>query len=147
MAGLDLSGVATFLEGFLLVDTLRFSSPGTGAPVFNDTTGLYEYPELDPVWEGKGAVLPSSTLGGVTGLPVESMPWTDETRSRYRCFTPLSAPVAERGTIVTVVQVHPGGDLELLTRQWLVQDPSAAGTFGALRITGLDQVQQTRQAG
>ncbi|MDX3527142.1 DUF6093 family protein [Streptomyces sp. ID05-39B] len=147
MAGLDLSGVAVFLEGFLLLDTLRFSRAGTGEPVFNNSTGLYEYPDLDPYWEGKGAVLPSSTVGGVTGLSVESLPWSDETRSRYRAFTPLSAPVAERGMIVTVVQVHEGGDLELLTRQWLVQDPSAAGTFGALRITGLDQVQQTRQAG
>lgn len=147
MAGLDLSGVASFLEGFLLLDTLRFNKPGTGQPVFNTTTGLYEYPALDPVWEGKGAVLPSSTLGGVTGLPVASMPWPDETRSRYRAFTPLAAPVAERGMIVTVVQVHEGGDLELLTRQWLVQDCSAAGTFGALRITGLDQIQQTRETG
>lgn len=148
MTGLDLSGVAAFLEGFLLVDTLRFSRPGTGQPVFNTTTGLYEYPQLDPYWEGKGAVLPASTTGGVTGLPVVNMPWTDETRSRYRVFTPLSAPVAERGMVVTVVQVHqPGGDLELLTRQWTVQDPSAAGTFGALRITGVDQVQQTRETG
>lgn len=147
MAGLDLSGVAAFLEGFLLLDTLRISHPGTGEPVFNTTTGLYEYPELDPYWEGKGAVLPSAMGEGVSGLPVQNMPWTDETRSRYRSFTPLAAPVAERGMIVTVVQVHPGGDLELLTRQWLVQDPSAAGSFGALRITGLDQVQQTRQAG
>jgi hypothetical protein len=147
MAGLDLSGVAAFLEDFILLDTVRFSRPGTGQPVFNNTTGLYEYPALDPYWEGKGAVFPSSTLGGVSGLPMESMPWVDETRSRYRAFTPLAAPVAERGMIVTVVQVHGGGDLELLTRQWTVQDPSAAGTVGALRITGMDQVQQTRETG
>ncbi|MFF1444117.1 DUF6093 family protein [Streptomyces sp. NPDC058295] len=147
MAGLDLSGVAAFLEGFILLDTLRFSQPGSGQPVFNDTTGLYEYPDLDPFWEGTGAVFPAATTGGVTGLPVASMPWVDETRSRYRAFTPLAAPVAERGMIVTVVQVHPGGDLQLLNRQWTVQDPSAAGTVGALRITGMDQVQQTRETG
>lgn len=147
MPGLDLSGVAAFLEGFLLLDTVRFSRAGTGQPVFNDETGLYEYPALDPVWEGMGAVLPSSTPGGVSGLPVPSMPWADETTSRYRAFTPLAAPIAERGMIVTVVQVHTGGDLELLNRQWTVQDPSAAGTFGALRITGMDQVQQTRETG
>lgn len=144
MAGLDLSGIARLVEGMVLLDTVRFSRPGTGKPVFNPDTGLYAYPDPETVWEGQGAVLPASTPGGVSSLPIPTQQWADETRSKYRALTPWEAPVAERGMLVTVVQVHPGGDLALLERQWLVQDPSAAATLGAVRITALDQVQGDR---
>ncbi|MGY5127277.1 DUF6093 family protein [Streptomyces nigrescens] len=147
MAGLDLSGVARVVEDLLLLDTVRFSRPGTGAPVFDQETGEYVYPQEEAVYEGRGAVQASGVSDGLSALPVPNLPWSDETRSRYRLFTPLAAPVAERDMLVTVVAVHPGGDLALIGRQWRVQDPSIAGTLGAVRITGLDQVQQTREGG
>jgi hypothetical protein len=62
-------------------------------------------------------------------------------------LTPLTAPIAEKDMLVSVIQVHPGGDLALIGRQWRVQDPSNAGTVAVVRVTGLDQVQQTREAG
>lgn len=147
MAGLDLSGIAAFVEGLILLDTVRFSTPAAGKPVFDSTTGLYVYPEGDVIYEGRGAVQAAGTPGGVNGLPVGNLPWVDETRSGYKALTPLSAPIAERDTIVTVVAVHAGGDLTLLGRQWRVPDPSMGGTLGVVRVTGLDQIQQTRQAG
>lgn len=147
MAGLDLSSIATFVEGFILLDTVRFSSPAAGKPVFDPATGVYTVPEGEVFYEGPGAVQQSGTPGGVSALPVPNMPWTDETSSKYRALTPLSAPLAERDTIVTVVAVHPGGDIALLGRQWRVPDPSVVGTLGVVRMTGLDQIQQTRQAG
>lgn len=147
MAGLDLSGVADFLGSFLLVDTVRFATPAAGKPVFDKATGRYAYPQGEVFYEGPGAVQASGTPGGVSSLPVAGLPWSDETRSRYRALTPLEAPVAERDTIVTVVAVHEGGDLSLIGRQWRAQDPSVVGTLGVVRITGLDQVQQTREAG
>jgi hypothetical protein len=145
MAGLDLSSVATVVEGLVLLDVVRISRPAAGAPVFNQETGEYVWPSAETVYEGPGAVQAAGTPGGVTSLPGQNLPWIDETRSRYRALTPLSAPTAERDMLVSVVQVHQGGDLALLGRQWRVQDPSIAGTLGVVRITGLDQVQQTRE--
>jgi hypothetical protein len=147
MASLDLSSIAAVVEGMVLVDTVRFTTPGVGRPVLNTTTGVYTYPEGDIVYEGPGAVQAAGTPGGVSSLPEANLPWVDETRSRYRALTPLSAPIAERDTIVTVVAVHTGGDLSLIGRQWRAQDPSVGGTLGVVRVTGLDQVQQTRETG
>jgi hypothetical protein len=146
MAGLDLSSVATFLEGFILLDTVRISRPGAGAPVFNQETGEYVWPEADSVYEGKGAVQVVGVPGGITAVPGANLPWTPETNSKYMALTPLDAPIAEKDMLVTVLAVHAGGDLALLGRQWQVQDPSNAGTIAVVRITGLDQVQQTREA-
>jgi hypothetical protein len=145
MAGLDLSGVAKFLEGFILLDTVRISRPGSGAPAFNQETGEYVWPEADPVYEGIGAVQVAGTPGGLSALPLRNLPWADETNSKYVALTPLSAPIAERDMLVTVIAVHAGGDLALLGRQWRVLNPSNAGTLSAVRITSLDQVQQTRE--
>lgn len=145
MAGIDLSGVANVVSGILLRDTIRFSLPGTGEPVFNPDTGEYTYPEDHPVYEGPGAIQVSGSPGGVSSLPLPNLPWSDETTSRYKAFTPLTAPIAERDMLVTMVAVHAGGDLALLGRQWRVQDPSMVGTLSVVRVTGLDQVQQTRE--
>lgn len=145
MAGLDLSSVATFLEGFLLLDTVRISHPGAGAPVFNPSTGEYEWPDQAPLYEGPGAVQVAGTPGGISAIPGTNLPWVPETNSKYVAFTPLSAPTAEKDMLVSVVAVHDGGDPALLGRQWRVQDPAVASTLTVVRITGLDQVQQTRQ--
>ena len=146
MAGIDLSGIARIVEDLVLLDTIQFSRPGTGEPVFDPDTGQYAYPLDEVVYEGRGAVQVASSPGGVTSLPLPNLPWSDETTSRYRALTPLSAPIAERDMLVTVIAVHSGGDQALLGRQWRVQDPGVAGTLSAVRITALDQVQQTREA-
>ncbi|MFF8910510.1 DUF6093 family protein [Streptomyces olivaceoviridis] len=146
MTSLDLSSIASFVEGLILLDTVRFSTPAAGKPVFDPAAGKYTYPEGDLIYEGPGAVQVSGTPGGISALPVATQPWSDETTSKYIALTPLAAPIAERDTVVTVVAVHQGGDLALLGRQWRVQDPSNASTIGVVRITGLDQIQQTREA-
>ncbi len=145
MAGLDLSALVPVIEQMILLDTVRFTTPA-GTPVFNPDTGQYEAPPGDIIYEGPGAVQIAGTVGGVTSLPAPTLPWVDETRSKYKALTPLAAPIAERDTIVTVVAVHPGGDLSLLGRQWRAQDPSAGGTLGVIRMTTLDQIQQTRES-
>jgi hypothetical protein len=146
MAGIDLSGIAKMIEGMVLLDTLRITRPGAGTPVFDPETGEYVYPESDVVYEGPGAVMMAGPPAGVSVLPSQNLPWVDETRSRYRALTPLSAPIAERDMLVSVVAVHAGGDMALIGRQWRAQDPSVVGTLSAVRITGLDQIQQTREA-
>ncbi|GAA0501519.1 DUF6093 family protein [Streptomyces olivaceiscleroticus] len=142
MAGLDLSGVVGVVADLLLQDTVRISRPGAGTPVFDPATGEYTYPPADILYEGLGAVQVSGTPGGVTAIPIPSQPWVDETNSRYRLFTPLTAPIADRGMVVEVLAVHLRGDSGLLGRQWRVQDPGVAGTLSVVRITGLDQIQQ-----
>jgi hypothetical protein len=142
---LDLSGITTVVENLIPWDSIRITRPAPGQPDFNPTTGEYVWPEAETVYEGPGAVMPTGTIGGVTSLPSQNLPWVDETRSKYRALTPLSAPIAERDMLVTVVAVHAGGDIALIGRQWRVQDPSMASTMSVVRMTSLDQVQQTRE--
>ncbi|MFC9891439.1 DUF6093 family protein [Streptomyces pilosus] len=146
MAGLDLSGIARYVEDLILLDVVRFTSPAGGPPVFNPDTGQYETPEGDLIYEGPGAVQ-SGSLPETASAVVATQPWVNETTSKYKAFTPLSAPLAGRDTIVTVVQVHEGGDVSLLGRQWRAMDPSQGGTLGVIRVTSLDQIQQTSGGG
>ena len=147
MAGLDLSRIAVFVEGLVLLDTVRITCPAAGPPVFNPDTGEYTYPEAEILYEGPGAVQTAGTAAEVVSTPTGSLPWVAETRSKYRLLTPLEAPVAEKDMLVSVIEVHPGGDLALLGRQWRAQDPGGAGTLGVVRTTAIDQVQSTREAG
>ncbi|MEU5742071.1 DUF6093 family protein [Streptomyces tendae] len=136
-----LANVAPTVEGMLLLDTVRFATPG-GPPVFNPDTGQYEAPEDAVLYEGPGAVQ-SGSASSVASIPVAGQPWTNETASNYRAYTPLAAPIAARDTIVTVVSVHQGGDQTLVGRQWRANDPSQGGTLGVIRVTSLDQIQQS----
>jgi hypothetical protein len=145
MAGLDLSGIASLVDGMILLDTVRITQPSSGSPVFDPATGEYTYPEAEIVYEGRGAVLTAGTAAEVVAIPNANQPWVGETRSKYRLLTPLEAPVAEKDMLVSVVTVHEGGDLALLGRQWRVQDPGGAGTIAVVRTTAIDQVQQTRE--
>lgn len=145
MAGLDLSALVPVIEDLILQDTIRFTTPG-GPPVFNSDTGQYEQTPGTVFYEGPGSVQVAGTVGGVTSLPAPNQPWVDETRSKYKAFTPLSAPIAERATIVSVVAVHANGDPSLIGRRWRAQDPSIGGTLGVVRQTTLDQIEQTREA-
>lgn len=146
---MDLSGVLTSItqvvEDLIPWDTVRVATPGSGQPVFDDATGQYTYPEGEAVYEGLGAVQTAGTAAEVVSIPGTNLPWAPETRSKYRLLTPLTAPVAEKDQLVTVVAIHEGGDLALLNRQWRVQDPGGAGTMSVVRTTALDQVQQTRE--
>lgn len=140
MAGLDLSGLVPIVEDLLLQDVVRITLPTGGEPVFDPATGQYTHPAGDIVYEGRGAVQSAYTADVTASTPNTNLPWVAETRSRYRMFTPLSVPIAEKDTIVTVVSIHPGGDVTLLGRQWRVQDPSIGSTLGVVRITMLDQI-------
>jgi hypothetical protein len=145
--GLDLTGIARIVEDQIIPwDTVRISRPSTGRPVFDPVSGQYSSPVAETVYEGRGAVQPAGTAAEVVAVPSAVQAWVPETRSKYRLLTPLSAPVAEKDMLISVIAVHPGGDLALLGRQWRVQDPSGAATLSVLRVTAIDQVQQTRQA-
>ncbi|MET8571780.1 DUF6093 family protein [Streptomyces sp. NPDC004783] len=137
-----LANVTTLVEGMLLLDTVRFASPGGGQPVFDPEKGEYVYPEGAVLYEGPGAVQ-SGSLPETASAVVATQPWVNETTSKYKAFTPLTAPTAARDTIVTVVRVHAGGDQTLVGRQWRAMDPSQGGTLGVIRVTSLDQLQQS----
>ena len=114
--------------------------------MFDPDTGQYVYPEGAVLYEGPGAVQ-SGSLPETASAVVATQPWVNETTSKYKAFTPLSAPIAGRDTIVTVVAVHEGGDQTLIGRQWRAMDPSQGGTLGVIRVTSLDQIQQTSGGG
>lgn len=135
-----LANVTPLVEGMLFLDTIRFATPG-GPPVFNPGTGLYEVPEAQILYEGPGAVQPGSVSESASAVAA-TQPWVNETTSKYKAFTPLTAPIAPRDTVVTVTAIHAGGDPTLVGRQWRSMDPSQGGTLGVVRITSLDQITQ-----
>ena len=141
---LDLSGITQLVENLIPWDTIRIANPAVGEPVFDPDTGQYVWPEQEIVYEGDGAVQPAGTAAEVVATDA-NLPWAAETRSKYRLLTPLAAPIAEKDQLVTVIAVHKGGDLALLGRQWRTQDPSGAATMTVVRVTAIDQVQQTRE--
>lgn len=143
MAGLDqiLAGVVTWISDNLLIDTIRISAPPSGDPVLNPDTGQLEYPAGDVLYEGPGAVQGGIAQSEVTSIPNAGEPWAQESRSRYRLMTPLSAPIAPKDAIVTVVASHDPGRTDLIGRSWMVQDPGIAATTEVVRITALDQNQ------
>jgi hypothetical protein len=142
---LDLSGITKVVEDLIPWDTVRVTAPAPGPPVFNDTTGQYEWPEAETLYEGRGAVQTAGTAAEIVSIPGANLPWAAETRSKYRLLTPLQAPIVEKDQMVSVVAIHEGGDMALLGRKWRAQDPGGAGTMSVVRITALDQVQQTRE--
>ena len=143
MAGLDniLAGVVGWIDKNLLVDTVRITLPPTGEPVLNESTGLLEYPEGDTLYEGPGAVQGGIAQSEVTSVPNAGQPWAQETKSRYRLMTPLTAPIPPKDAVVKVVQVHNPDQVDLIGRSWMCQDPGIAATTEVVRITALDQNQ------
>lgn len=143
MPGLDaaLTGVVAWIGNNLLIDTIRITLPASGEPVFNPDTGQLEYPEGDTLYEGPGALQGSSAQAEIVSTPNANLPWVSETTSRYRLLTPLSAPIAKKDAVVTVVGVHDTSRTALLGRSWIVTDPGRAGTVEVVRITPLDQLQ------
>lgn len=143
MPGLDkaLAGVTQWIGVNLLVDTVRIERAATGKPVLNETTGELERPTGEVLYEGPGAVQGGVQQSEVYSTPGALAPWTQETKSRYRLMTPLTAPVPPKDAIVTVVQVHNPANTALIGRSWICQDPGRAATVEVVRITPLDQIQ------
>ena len=143
MPGLDaaLAGVTKWIGDNLLVDIVRIELPAVGKPVLNETNGELERPTPEVLYEGAGAVQGGIAQSEISATPGALQPWTQETKSRYRLFTPLTAPVPPKDAVVTVVQVHNPANTALIGRSWICQDPGRAATVEVVRITPLDQNQ------
>ncbi|RSS43824.1 DUF6093 family protein [Streptomyces sp. WAC08241] len=139
--GLDnaLAGAVRWIEGNLLVDTIRVALPGTGEPVFNPDTGQVEYPSDTVLYAGPGAVLPATAQGDLVAIADTNLPWRPETKSRYRLLTPLDAPDLPKDAQVTVIAVHNPTRTGLIGRSWTCTDVTAASTVQAVKSTPLDQ--------
>lgn len=148
MNGLDqaLAGVVTWIGTNLLIDTIRITLPATGDPVYNPDTGQNEYPAGEVLYEGPGAVQGGTAQAEISSTPDAGQMWVGETKSRYRLLTPLTAPIAPKDAIITVIGVHNTANTALLNRSWVAQDPSRAATVEVVRITPLDQTQAPRGA-
>lgn len=143
MPGLDkaLAGVTKWIDTNLLVDTVRVELPAVGKPVLNQQTGVLERPPRVLLYEGPGAVQGGTAQSEMSATPGALQPWVQETKSRYRLFTPLTAPVPPKDAIATVVKVHDPANTALIGRSWTCQDPGRAATVEVVRITPLDQDQ------
>ncbi|MFD9721012.1 DUF6093 family protein [Streptomyces sp. NPDC059076] len=141
MAGLDsaLAGVVTWIDGNLLIDTVRVAVPGTSDPVLNPSTGELEYPPGEVLYEGPGAIVPGSATMERSAVPDAPQPWTQQTRSTYILLTPLTAPVPPENAIASVIAVHDPARAALIGRTWICADPGQASTVEVVRKTALDQ--------
>jgi hypothetical protein len=143
MPGLDaaLASVAAWIGENILVDQVRIELPATGDPVLDETTGELTRPAGETLYEGPGAVQGGTAQSEISATPNALQPWVQETKSRFRLLTPLSAPLAPKDAVVTVIQVHNPANTALIGRSWICQDPARAATIEAVRITPLDQNQ------
>jgi hypothetical protein len=144
--GLDsaLAGVTAWIGTNLLVDTVRITLPATGDPVYNPATGQNEYPEDVVLYEGPGAVQGGNDQSLIGSTPDAGHMWVQETKSRYKLLTPLTAPLAPKDSVITVIGVHNTANTALLGRSWIAQDPARVATVEVVRVTPLDQIQEPR---
>jgi hypothetical protein len=145
VAGLDkaLAGAVKWIQGNMLVDTVRVVRPSVAAPVLDEDTGELTYPAAAVVYEGLGAVVPGNAQGQFAAIPTAGQQWVTETKSMHNLYTPLDAPIPAKDDIVTVTAVHNPANGALLGRTWICDDPGRAGTVEVVRITPID-MQQTR---
>ncbi|TQF05557.1 hypothetical protein E6W39_29175 [Kitasatospora acidiphila] len=126
--GLLPASVAGLVERRLLTDIVRIYR--AGAPVLNPDTGQMEPGPDTVIWEGPGAHKPAGGPGLV--LRLEGQAYKDDGDSRYILFTPLSAPAAQVGDMVTVVH---SDDSAAVGRVWRAMDPGESGTVQVVRST------------
>ncbi|MGM9465383.1 DUF6093 family protein [Streptomyces murinus] len=130
--GLTLGAVSAIVEKKILKDKIRIYRPGE--PVFNPDTGQYEPGPPVTIHEGPGAIFPAS--GPSVVLHLAGQAYVDDTPSRYRLLTPLSAPVASREDTVAVVE---SDDESAIGRTWRVIDIGETSTLSVVRTTWVDQ--------
>ncbi|WP_411142320.1 DUF6093 family protein [Streptomyces sp. x-80] len=130
--GLTLRAVSAIVEKKILTAKIRIYREGV--PVFTPETGQYEPGPPVTVYEGSGAIFP---VGGASVvLHLAGQPYVDDTTSRYWLLTPLSAPVASREDMVTVLEAE---DEAAIGRSWRVLDIGQTSTLSVLRKTWVDQ--------
>lgn len=148
MAGLDtaLASTRAWIGTNLLIDTVRVVRPSLAAPVLNVSTGELEYPAAAVIYEGPGALQGANQQAQFGAVPAFGQPWVPESKSPYRLFTPLDAPIPEKDDVVTVTEVHNADNAALVGRAWTCDDPARAGTVEVVRITPVDQKSAARGA-
>ncbi|MEU3566863.1 DUF6093 family protein [Kitasatospora sp. NPDC036755] len=132
----DLDAVRQAMEATVMVDTVRISRP-TGTPVLDVRTGLVGPTPTTTIWEGAGAVLSAHGLAAVEHLVGGR--WLEDNASWYGLVTPLSAPLPQRGDLVTVTTTK-APTAGTVGRTWQALDPGEASTVEVARITRLDEV-------
>ncbi|MET9353615.1 DUF6093 family protein [Streptomyces sp. NPDC006617] len=137
--GLTLGAVSAIVEKKILTNKIGIYRPGE--PVFNPDTGQYEPGPPVTIYEGPGAIFP--TGGPSVVLHLAGQAYVDDTPSRYRLLTPLSAPVASREDTVAVVEAE---DESAIGRTWRVIDIGETSTLSIVRTTWVDQNTQTAGA-
>ncbi|MGW6238374.1 DUF6093 family protein [Streptomyces sp. NPDC055094] len=137
--GLTLGAVSAIVEKKILTNKIKIYRPGE--PVFNPDTGQYEPGPPVTIYEGPGAIFPAG--GPSVVLHLAGQAYVDDTPSRYRLLTPLSAPVASREDTVTILEAD---DEPAIGRVWRVIDIGEISTLSVVRTTWVDQNTQTTGA-
>ncbi|MFD8262667.1 DUF6093 family protein [Streptomyces griseoluteus] len=126
--GLTPGAVRAIVEKKIRTNKIRIYRPGE--PVFRPDTEQYEPGPSVTFYEGPGAIL--LTGGPSVVLHIAGQVYVDDTPSRYRLLTPLSAPVASREDTVAVVEAE---DESAIGRTWRVIATRATSTLSIVRTT------------
>src|SRR5882757_5546378 len=130
--GLTLGAVSAIVEKKILTSKVRIYRPGE--LVFDPETGQYEPGPPVTIYEGAGAIFPAG--GPSVVLHIAGQAYVDDTPSRYRLLTPVSAPVASREDTLIVVEAD---DESAFGRTWRVIDIGETSTLSIVRTTWVDQ--------
>ena len=140
MVGLDLSGVQSVFEGWLLDDVEMVRTNGSADDDLDEVTGVLT-PGQDPVvYDGPGAVLPLSGYTDVPDPDVQRVLAT--TDAKYRLLLPLGADVVPVvGDEVRVKATRSTTPDPLLTsRRFEVVELAEVSSYAVLRTVYLKQV-------
>lgn len=142
MAGLDLSGVASVLDDWV-VDVAEITRDnGVADDDLDEETGELIRSDLSVLYADRAALLPG-TSGGVVDPDFQQI--SDETGAKYRMLIPHGLPVPQvrPGDVVRWTEANgTTPDPLLLRRRFEVDDLAvvssfSVGTFIPLRQTGL----------
>jgi hypothetical protein len=139
MAGLDLTGVAEFLETEILVDQLRFDRDNGSADDTLDEDGDIVEAAASLLYAGPGAVQPLDGFSEVQDPDVQRILRTTE--AKYRAMIPLAAGVEFKpGDLCRVTEQ--GGVMPnplMLARRFEVVELAQVATLGVVQVVYLKQ--------
>lgn len=135
--GLDLSGIAKILDGWIVDEVQIVDDEPLADGVLDEDTGRIVYAQERVIYRGRGMVQPYGTTSGVEE-PGRQTGIGNDSNQRYRLLLPYDAvlsPLPRAGARVTVLKTNAATtDLLLPTRKFEVTDLPEVSSWTAVRF-------------